>query len=219
MTIKNIIFDMDGVLIDSEPMYYHRLRRFMKSFGITLTRDESNSMVGSCFKEDIEFLKEKLNFEFSSEQILERYQSFTVEDKKHSPEFRDIVMPYAKFLLTKLRDLHLTMAIASSSRPDIIEMFLQQCDLQYYFSVVVSGYEFEKSKPHPEIYNKTMERLCALPEETLVIEDSYYGIAAAKAAGLTVVARKDDRFGFDQSTADYIVDSLYESLLVIQTLL
>ena len=76
--------------------------------------------------------------------------------------------------------------------------------------MVVSGAEFKNSKPDPEIYRYTIKKLHATASECLVVEDSIYGIIAAKQAGAVVTAKKDERFGQDQSGADYMVDDLLQ---------
>ena len=81
-----------------------------------------------------------------------------------------------------------------------------------WFDLVVSGGQFKQSKPNPEIYHYTAKTLKVKEAEFFVIEDSEVGIEAGKAAGMTVAALRDERFGFDQSKADYMMESLMEIL-------
>ena len=81
-----------------------------------------------------------------------------------------------------------------------------------WFDLVVSGRQFKRSKPDPEIYHYTANTLKVSEAECFVIEDSEVGIEAGKAAGMTVAALRDDRFGFDQGKADYLMESLIEIL-------
>ena len=115
-------------------------------------------------------------------------------------------------VLEKLRADGIRMAIASSSPHRIIRLVVEQQNWGNYFSVLVSGDDFQRSKPDPEIYRYTMKQLGTAPEETLVVEDSTYGIEAGKAAGVMVAARRDLRFGFHQEKADCLFDDMREIL-------
>ena len=91
---------------------------------------------------------------------------------------------------------------------------LGQCGIRDYFEVIVSGEQFRESKPDPEIYLHTMECLGLEPSECCCIEDSKFGITAGKRAGLTVFAKREERFGFSQASADQILDSVPDLLNV-----
>jgi len=80
-----------------------------------------------------------------------------------------------------------------------IEIVLSQCVLENYFEVILSGEMFDQSKPNPDIYLTAAKKLGFNPEECLVVEDSIYGITAAKLAGMYTVALEESRFGIDQS--------------------
>ena len=94
------------------------------------------------------------------------------------------------------------VAVASSSRMEKIGEVRRACQLQELFDFCLSGEMCSAPKPAPDIYLAAAARLDLPPQECVVIEDSTYGIQAAKRAGMRVIARKDDRFGFDQSLAD-----------------
>ena len=93
---------------------------------------------------------------------------------------------------------------------DYIKKVLKQCNIEPYFNCVLSGEMFVKSKPDPEIYNETCKRLGIDKKDILVVEDSPYGIEAAKSAGLKVVGIVNKEYKVDLSKADYIVNSLEE---------
>ena len=108
------------------------------------------------------------------------------------------------------------MALASSTQMDIIERVLRVNKIEEYFQVVVSGTQFKRSKPDPEIYHYTARQLGVKEEECLVVEDSTFGVTAASRAGMTVVAVIDDRFDFDQSLADYRIHNLLQVLEILK---
>lgn len=175
--INHIIFDMDGVLIDSEPEYKARTRRFLEAKG---------------FK-NIQFADGKR--EFYREQPI---------------DIRKLVNREIYMLLEYLKERNFHIGLASSSFKDTIIRNLTTLEIQDYFEVVVSGMDFKHSKPDPEIYHHTIRQMNVAPNKCLVVEDSTYGIIAAKAAGAIVICKKDERFGYDQSQADYQVESLAE---------
>ena len=92
---------------------------------------------------------------------------------------------------------------------------LRQTELTDYFEFFLSGEMFRVSKPNPEIYLTCIEKLGLSAEECIAIEDSEYGIAAAKAANLTCIAKRDTRYGFNQTAADYMVDDLLDIIQII----
>jgi len=110
----------------------------------------------------------------------------------------------------QLRAMGLQLALASSSPMSNIRQVLGECGLMEFFPVIVSGEQFEASKPDPEIYLHTMARLGRRPEECLIVEDSTYGVQAGAAAGGLVAALRDERFPFDQSAARFHIGNLSE---------
>ena len=104
--------------------------------------------------------------------------------------------------IDELRSRGVRVALASSSPMDSILAVLEACDLSDKFELIVSGKDFHESKPNPAIYLYTIEKLDLDASECCCIEDSVPGIAAGKAAGLTVFAKREDRFGFSQDRAD-----------------
>ena len=113
-------------------------------------------------------------------------------------------------VLEQLRAMGLQLALASSSPMSNIRQVLGECGLMEFFPVIVSGEQFEASKPDPEIYLHTMARLGRRPEECLIVEDSTYGVQAGAAAGGLVAALRDERFPFDQSAARFHIGNLSE---------
>lgn len=216
MPLKNIIFDMDGVLVDSEPMHWFRFRNFAKLHDVELTREESLQMVGRTLRKDLEFLSKKLDGKYSADELEARFRDPVNHPYFALPTYSEIIMPYVRYVLPRFKEMGLRLAIASSSSRDQIARAIRECQLEKFFDLYVSGDEFRRSKPDPEIYLTTLDRMGAKAEETIVIEDSTYGIQAAKGAGLRVIAREDHRFDFDQSEADYRVGSLYEAYFLIK---
>ncbi|WP_313467816.1 HAD family phosphatase [Carnobacterium sp.] len=197
--VKAVIFDMDGVIVDTEPVYYERLHEFFKYNNIHPEIEELNKIVGSSSVDTWDAIQRIWGKELDKNQYEAAYDEFY---KDMPIDFRKIVDQDITFVLEWLTKENYKIALASSSSHSNILEVLEQCNLKHYFHSILSGEMFKQSKPHPEIYFKTAEALEVKPEECLVIEDSTYGIRAGKAAGMYVLAKEDNRFNFNQDLAD-----------------
>lgn len=112
--------------------------------------------------------------------------------------------------MEKLKANGFHIGMASSSPRDKVLQNLDTLGLTDYFEIIVSGLDFKHSKPDPEIYFYTMEKMGVKPEDCYVVEDSTFGLQAAERAGAVVICKRDDRLGYDQSGADYYIDRLAE---------
>lgn len=210
---KAVIFDLDGTLIDSELFYLNLLLEFLKRKGMVLPFEEACKTVGAHNSPVWENVARAHGGSISGKALRQEYKD-EFERKFRNWELDYSQMQFADVLpvLEKLRADGVGMAIASSSSEKIIRRVVEQQNWGNYFSVLVSGDDFQRSKPDPEIYLYTMKQLGTAPEETLVVEDSTYGIEAGKAAGVMVAARRDSRFGFHQEKADCLFDDMREIL-------
>jgi HAD superfamily hydrolase (TIGR01509 family) len=210
--IKGVIFDMDGVLIDSEVVYRNHLHEFLKNSEVHVEISELNFLAGSSSKVELEYLSKKLNTTIEeADRIRTSYfNGITIK-------YKEIKKPYVNELLEYLRSNRIKIGLASSSSMENIQSVLDQCQIKDYFSIIVSGEMFKETKPNPEIYNYTVNSMNIDKEEILVIEDSNYGIEAAKAAHLKVAALMDSTFGFDLELADYKMESLKDVIKIIKT--
>ncbi len=205
--IQAVIFDMDGVLIDSEPVYLKKTYEVLRQTYPWITEESLYPTVGMSAKEFDCFMaelchKEPDDLAFKKE-LTDVFHDFHLN-------YRTIMRPQVPEVLEKLKTMGLQIALASSSSMKNIEQVLGDCQIRDYFEFVVSGEAFERSKPDPEIYCVTMELLGRLPEECLVIEDSTYGIVAGIKAGAAVAALRDERFSFQQELATLQIESLDE---------
>ena len=203
MRKQAVIFDMDGVLIDSEPFYLKNIREFLERYGGHVDESLMKAIAGASRARTWRLVAQMWKEKAEAEEV-ERI--FRAEYGPHHAPYREVMFPEVPELLKRLREKGLTLAIASSSSDESIGNMMRETGISQYFSLTVSGQNFRESKPNPEVYLYTLSRL-GLPEEAcIVVEDSTYGIQAAKRAGLQVAARRDERFSFDQSEADYIIE-------------
>lgn len=201
--LRAVIFDMDGVLIDSEPFYKQRRKNFLKQYGIEFDDASAAGFIGLTFR-DI------LAHYFTWEEQAEATQAFIDYRNAHPPDFKRLLDAEAGELLAWLKEQGLKLAVASSSSIEAIKEVMAISGWGRYFDLLVSGNEFPRSKPDPAIYLATVKRLNISPEEVIVVEDSPHGITAAKNAGLKVIVKEDASFDLDRSKGDYFVTGLNE---------
>lgn len=209
--MKAVIFDMDGVLIDSEALHLYDFRVFLQKHNQNLTNDELSEFVGLDAKTFIGHLQEI----WKPVSLLPSIEEIKEGCKYPSDSFQDMLVPHVRFILSHLKKNNIKIAIASSSPYNIIYKMLSINDIDSYFDVIVSGNDVQAKKPSPDIYFETLKRLELPSNDCIVIEDSLVGIQAAINAGLYVIAVKENRFLVDQSQADCIVNDLIEAWIQI----
>lgn len=204
-----VIFDMDGVIVDTEALYLDMEREFSREFGLGVTDEELRAQVGcshQTFQATIAGWFARAGKPRVAPELAVRFFDDWYADKPK--DFAALLNPGVTETLGALHAAGVRVALASSSTLENIELVLGDCGLIGEFEAIVSGEQFRESKPNPEIYLHTVERLGLTPHACCCVEDSVPGIAAGKAAGLTVFARHEDRFGFSQDAADVIVDKV-----------
>jgi beta-phosphoglucomutase family hydrolase len=183
--IKAIIFDMDGVLIDSEPIHLKATNRILKKFGVELKGEENLAYQGM---NELDYWKELVKkFSLPSEpEKLAAEKNFEMWKILKSSKLK--LFPHVKRFLKRMKNLGLKLAVASSSPRNQINFMLEKTGILDFFDVIISGDSLKRGKPHPDIFLITAEKLGLEPEECVVIEDSRNGIMAGKSAGMIVIA-------------------------------
>ena len=204
---KAVIFDMDGVLIDSETFYFERRMDFFQAKGIRPGSVQLKDYVGKSEDQTWRMLVP----DDDQERHVLRHEYAEFRDKNRI-DFTKALRDSVPMVLNTLQNQGITMALASSSPRSEIDLMLGDCQLRDYFSFVISGEELQESKPHPEIYLLSKEALGC--ETNLAVEDSTLGIASAKAAGLYTAALKQP-FPMNQEAADVVIDQLEELLELV----
>ncbi len=213
--IKAVIFDMDGVLIDSEIIYLDHMYEQLKIKYPQINREALFAVVGSTTKRTMEIISDVIGEDVNSHMFQELYAELWVDCR---PDYPSILRKEVPDILKELHRRGYQVALASSASRAGIDDVLTSCGLKGDFDYIVSGEEFKESKPNPEIYLHTADTLKREPKECLVVEDSTYGIMAGHGAGMTVASVIDDRFSFDRSLADYSINGLWEILDVLEEL-
>ena len=183
--IRAVIFDMDGLLINSEPFWARAELEIFPKYGVNLTIDDCKMMQGVSIREVVAYWHKK--FPWTGPSIEQVAQDITARVEQLIVEQGEL-LPGVVEVLEFFRNKNIPMAVASSSNPELIELVLRRFEIIDYFKFFHSA-KFEKAgKPAPDVFLTTAIKLDVLPQECLVFEDSYNGVLAAKRANMTVVA-------------------------------
>jgi HAD superfamily hydrolase (TIGR01509 family) len=204
-TIEAIIFDMDGVIIDSEPIHLEIVKEITREHSLKISDAELQSYVGSSTLEMWADLVQRYGVDAAAESLANLTKDRITAHYKSIDSLPDV--SGVKDLIKKSEQTVRKLALASSSSMEHINIVLDKLKLDSYFTRRVSGADLARSKPDPMIFMKASELLETSPSSCLVIEDSYNGVTAAKAAGMTCIGYKNEHSGNqDLSRADLIID-------------
>ncbi|PFM65801.1 HAD family hydrolase [Bacillus cereus] len=185
--MKAIIFDFDGLIVDTETIWFHSFRDAVREYGGELPLEEFAKCIGTTDEVLYAYLKEQLKEKFNEHALKEKVTTLHKEKMK-IPKARDGVKEY----LEEARELGLKIALASSSSKEWVVRFLEELQIREYFEVIKTREDVEKVKPDPALYRITIEELGIELSEAVVFEDSLNGLKAAIAAGLKCVIVPND---------------------------
>jgi HAD superfamily hydrolase (TIGR01509 family) len=204
-----VIFDMDGVLVDSEPYHFKVEKLLLKEFGILISDREIESFVGLAMDKMWHRIKTKYSLKEEVKELVEKDTEFRVNYFSSLESLESI--KGVNTLIKTIKGEGLKTAVASSSHSLLISAVLEKIGLSYCFPERISGFDVEHGKPHPDIFIKTADILKVRPENCVVIEDSYNGVKGAKDAGMKCIAFRNPASGNqDLSDADLVIDSFDE---------
>ena len=188
--IEAVIFDMDGVISDTQKFHSSVESRILSREGVEISPEEiTQKYAGSRV---IDFFSGLLRERFSHDQILK-----LVEEKRNTVleivRKEAVFMPGAERLIRNLYDKNMPIAVASSSNATFVNAILSKLEVYKLFNVIVSGDMVTKGKPDLEIFLLAASKLCVAPDRCLVIEDAIYGMQAAKSAGMKCIGLVPDR--------------------------
>lgn len=202
--IKAVIFDMDGVVVDTEPLSHRANKKFYESLGIDVTDDVYSTFIGNSDKNIIQKIKNIYAVEADEALLVEQGLEFYCREFDGDETLQ--LMPGLKDLVIDLYDNGMTILLASSSSKIKIERVFNRFGLNQYFKTKISGQDFEFSKPHPAIFLDAVAKSGFTADECIVIEDSTNGIKAAKAAGVFCIGYKSEEHSLqDTSLADMVI--------------
>lgn len=219
--LKAVIFDMDGVLVDTEPLHARAAVLTMKNFQVDITTEYCYRFIGSTTIHMLNTIIEEYNLPFTEEQL---YVSYTENLHRLVKEEGYISIPYVEDLIKDLYKKGIKLAIASSSTMNQIEAVTKHLKIKKFFDKLVSGTNVPNPKPAPDIFLETAKKLGIDKDECLIIEDSMNGTLAAAAAGISCIGFINENSGkqdlskasvliesFENIDATYLEQSLYRA--------
>lgn len=212
--IKAILFDVDGVIFDSEEIHYDVEAETLKLFGIPATKELTRQYSGTRLDVEFTAIAKKFNIKIPlGDAIRERSRILKEALKKGFPK-----VAFIEQVLALLSTKYL-LALATMGDREFVGKEIKISRLDKYFKVSIFGEDIINPKPDPEIFLKAASSLGVSPEECVVIEDSQKGIIAGKKAGMIVIARKGSHNReIDLSVADYIVEDLRDIEKIVESL-
>ncbi len=212
--LKGVIFDLDGVLIDTEYFQWQGWVEALKQYNVSMSKQEYYDYAGRRGDQIEADLIKKHNLNVEKGLLLAKKEKLLMEWFKAKPPS---LMPYAKESVEFFIRKTLWTAVASTAPGDEVLLKLKGTGLYPLFQVIVSGTDVKRGKPYPDIYLAAVEKLNLKAEECISFEDTQYGVESAKAAGLKCLAIPNEYTEKqDFSKADGIFRNLKEAVDSIQ---
>ena len=205
--MRAVIFDMDGLMIDSEKVYFEAGRIIAREFGKEVSDQTLGRMMGRKPLESVALFARELKIDEAPENLLKRREAKVMGVLEQGVE----KMPGLDFILETLAPTH-PLAIATSAPKYIVDVVMRKLDVRRYFKVIQTSDDVVNGKPDPEIYLKAMGKLEVAPSESIVLEDSSNGALAGKRAGAYVIGVPSVYTrGQDFSFVDYVALDLTDA--------
>jgi HAD superfamily hydrolase (TIGR01509 family) len=212
---RAVIFDLDGVLADSEPWWNQIDAKLLAEYGVTYRGEYHSNVLGVSYQLAVEFYKDAFHISASTQELMRRRGEIATNFFANRVD----LFPSTKETLEDLRQLKLRLAVATSSVGASARPFLERTGIRSFFDLIVTGEEVQRGKPDPDIYLLVAEKLYMAAGVCLVIEDALSGVAAAKEANMRVAAIPDKRFVDAreyEKEADYVLRDLSEIPALIE---
>jgi beta-phosphoglucomutase len=201
-----VIFDMDGVLIDSNKIVWDSFNKLLEPFGIHISDEEIKQRLGSSLRDNIDLWNKKYNLNLNLEEFSRK--SFEIQLKALEKVKTD------KNLINLLEDLKLNkilMSVGTSSKKSRTEEILNLLKIRDYFSAIVTANDVDKHKPDPSLFLEAAKRLGINPDQCVVIEDAQSGISAAKNGNMKAIGYLTKENSKDElKNADLIINNFKE---------
>jgi HAD superfamily hydrolase (TIGR01509 family) len=207
--IKTVIFDMDGVIIDTEPVHHHAFFTQFGELNIPVSEDEYATFLGKSTRNVFQHLKQKYQLTQGIDDLLKRKRA--IFNARFDTDADLDLLPGVRALIEDLHAHGVQLVLASSASKGTIARVFNRFGLAPYFTHLVSGEDFAESKPNPAIFLHAAEVSGTPVGECIVIEDSSNGVAAAKAAGIYCVGYASEHsVGQDLQQADLVIRDFAE---------
>ena len=209
MSLKAVLFDMDGVIVDTEPLHRKAYFKLFDDLGIDVSEELYTSFTGASTKKVCTTLIEKYQLNESPKELAMIKRKYFKYYFYHDADFN--LLPGVKSLIENFFENNIKLVLASSASIITINMVFEKFDLEKYFIGKISGDELKESKPHPEIFLIAAEVANEPKQNCMVIEDSTNGIIAAHSAGIFCTAYKSEHsVGQNYEKANLVISDFSE---------
>ena len=205
--MKAVIFDMDGLMIDSERATYQCYVKVLEKMGLTMSEDFYKTLLGKTLKTAYEIIYDEYGRDFPMDEVLADVHQLLADtfDNEGVPIKKGLIE-----LLSYLKEHHYKTIVATSSTRQRVDHILELSDLVKYFDDSICGDEVTNGKPNPEVFLKACQKLDVKPHEAIVLEDSEAGIQAAFSAKIPVICIPDMKYPDDKYVS--MTTQIYNSL-------
>lgn len=210
MPLKAVLFDMDGVIVDTEPLHRKAYFNTFKDLNITVSEEYYTTFTGASTKKVTHSLKEKYNLDVSAQEITKIKRKYFKHYFDTDPEFD--LLPGVRELIETYYAEDVKLVLASSASMNTINWVFEKFDLEKFFIGKISGADLEESKPNPEIFIKAAKIASEPVENCMVIEDSTNGILAANRARIFCAAYRSEHSALQDYTLANILVSDFSEL-------
>lgn len=198
MQLNTVIFDMDGLLVDSEPLWEKATDEVFKRYGVSLSNEQYVTTTGLRTREFVQWWFRHFNI---GDEELARAEKSIIDIVIDKVEQQGKMMPGVHYIINFFHEKNFKIGLASSSPQKLIDLVIKMTGIGPYVNATASAENLSFGKPHPQVYLNCAEALGSNPYECICFEDSFNGMIAAKAAKMKVVMvphhsqTKDERFG------------------------
>ncbi len=209
MPLKAVLFDMDGVIVDTEPLHRKAYFKMFATFGAQVSDELYAQFAGASTRKVCQTIIDRFDLDQSFEELQDVKRTYFKELFYHDTDF-DLI-PGVRHLIEHYFENDVKLVLASSASQTTIDMVFEKFGLEPYFLGKISGAELKESKPHPEIFLRAAQIAEEPRENCMVIEDSTNGILAAHRAGIFCAGFKSEHtIGQEYDLADILVSDFKE---------
>lgn len=198
MRLNTVIFDMDGLLIDSEPLWHEAADEVFKQYGVSLSNEQYKTTTGLRTREFVQWWFREFNI---GDEELAKAEKKIIDIVTQKVQQQGKVMPGVEYIFKFFKQKNFKIGLATSSPQQLIDVVVAITGIQNYLDATASAGDLPYGKPHPQVYLDCAAKLNVHPHECICFEDSFNGMIAAKAARMTCVIvphhsqAKDERWG------------------------